>query len=323
MRYTSPGPWFSTEIWAYGANHGQFNTAWGRVDFPPPRGWFLNLEPLMPGEDQRRISKTYISAFLETTLKSRRDYLPLFKDWRTGRHWLPETIYINRYRDASFVPVAMFDEDADLTSATANGGSISGERLTLWREGRIPTRSGDRGRNGVFLGWHRAQGTTPAAYSISLPQDAARNWRLTNQSTLELSIAALDQDAPVPFGVAPARPGAAGDRAAPDFTIELVANDGTIVDAPMSRFGEVPPPLRTKFTKFNFIDRDQYERDWEPVFQTIRAPLTAFASADGAVLDPQKLVAIRLRFDRTVNSVICVSGIGFGAEESPDPVPSH
>jgi hypothetical protein len=170
VRYTSSGPWFSTEIWAYGANHGQFNTAWGRADFIPPRGWFLNLEPLMPGEDQRRISTTYISAFLDTTLKDRAEYLPLFKDWRTGRHWLPQTIYINRYRDASYVPLATFDEDADLTSATPNGGAIGGERLTLWREGRIPTRSGDRGRNGVFLGWHGAQEGMPAEYSISLPK---------------------------------------------------------------------------------------------------------------------------------------------------------
>jgi len=315
VRYTRAGPWFSTEMWAYGANHGQFNTAWGRADFIPPRGWFLNLAPLMPAEEQRRIANTYISAFLETTLKGRGEYLPLFKDWRTGRHWLPQTIYINRYRDASYVPLATFDEDADLTSATANGGMIAGERLTLWREGRIPTRSGDRGRNGVFLGWHSVQEGMPAEYSISLPQDAARNWRLTNQSTLELSIAALDQDAPVPPGVTRARTSAGGDREAPDFTIELVADDGTTIGAPMSRFAEVPPPLRTKFTKLNVVERDQYERDWEPVFQTVRMPLAAFTAAGQAAIDPQKLAVVRLRFDRTVNSVICISGVGFGSEQ--------
>ena len=41
VRYTRPGSWFSSEIWAYRANHGQFNTGWGRADFPPPLGWFL------------------------------------------------------------------------------------------------------------------------------------------------------------------------------------------------------------------------------------------------------------------------------------------
>jgi dienelactone hydrolase len=314
VRYTSSGPWFSTEIWAYRANHGQFNTGWGRADFSSLRGWFLNLQPLMPGDEQRRISKTYISAFLETTLKERREYRPLFQDWRTGRHWLPETTYINRYRDASFVPLATFDEDADLASATARGGAVTSEGLTLWREGRIPTRESDRGRNGVFLGWHHAERGAPAVYSIALPQPAARNWRLTERSTFELSIASVDQNAPVPPGAGHA-PTGAGDREAPDFTIELVANDGTTLDAPLRRFAEVPPPLRTKFTKVNVVERDQYGRDWEPVFQTVRAPLAAFAPAGGPPFDPQKVVAVRLRFDRTVNSVIRISAIGFGSEE--------
>ena len=145
VRFTHSGPWFSAELYAYRANHGQFNTSWGRTDFPPPLAWFLNLAPLITGDEQRRISKTYISAFLETTLNGRREYLSLFKDWRTGRHWLPETIYINRYRDASYVPVATFQEDADVASTTAKGGAIDGQGLTLWREGRIPTRRGDRG----------------------------------------------------------------------------------------------------------------------------------------------------------------------------------
>ena len=127
VRYARPGPWFAAEIWAYGANHAQFNTEWGRADFIPPRGWFLNLEPVMPEGEQRAIAETYISAFLETVLRGDRQYLPLFKDWRTGRHWLPETTYINRYRDALYVPLATFQEDADVASTTAKGGAISGE----------------------------------------------------------------------------------------------------------------------------------------------------------------------------------------------------
>ena len=283
------------------------------MDFIPPRGWFLNREQLMPGDQQRRISKTYIAAFLETTLRDRREYLPLFKDWRTGRRWLPETIYINRYRDASYVPLATFQEDADLASTTATGGEITGERLTLWREGRIPMRQGDRGYNGLFLGWYRAQGSTPAVYSISFPQEAKRNWRLTDRSTIELSVAALDQDAPVPPGVT-RNPRARTDREAPDFTIELVASDGTTAAAPVSRFAEIPPPLKEMFTKLAFVERDQYDRDWEPVFQTIRVPLSAFASAGGPGFGFQKLVALRFRFDRTATNVIIISGIGFGSE---------
>ena len=314
VRFTGPGPSFTAEIWAYRANHGQFNTAWGRADFPPPLGWFLNVASLMPGDEQRRISKTYIAAFLETTLNGQRQYLPLFKDWRTGRHWLPETIYVNRYRDASYVPLATFQEDANLSSTTAKGGTITGENLTLWREGRIPTRRGDRNSNGLFLGWRRLQGRTPPVYTISLPRDSAQVWHLNNQSTVELSIAVLDQDAPFPSGAARERQRAASHREAPDFTIELIASDGRAVEAPVQRFADIPPPLKETFTKFDFVEGDRYGRDWEPVFQTIRAPLAAFTATGGPTFDPQKLVAIRLKFDRTATSVVCISGIGFGSD---------
>jgi len=130
---------------------------------------------------------------------------------------------------------------------------------------------------------------------------------------VEFSVAALDQDAPTPRGVT-RQPDAARGRPAPDFTIELVTNDGAIFAAPASRFAEIPPPLKETFTKFAFLERDQYVRDWEPVFQTVRAPLSAFASVGGRNLDPQSVVVIRLRFDRTASGVICVSGIGFGSD---------
>jgi len=41
VRYTRPGPWFKAEIYAYRANHGQFNTVWGRTDAGEPQSWFL------------------------------------------------------------------------------------------------------------------------------------------------------------------------------------------------------------------------------------------------------------------------------------------
>jgi len=157
VRYTQPGApgykaeRFKAELYAYRANHGQFNTGWGRTDAGQPLSWFLNLKPLLAPEDQRRIARTYIAAFLEATLKDRREYLPLFEDWRVGRAWLPDTLYVNRYQDASYVPLASFEEDADIATTTAPGGHIAGDNLSVWREGRIPWRQGDRGYNGVFL----------------------------------------------------------------------------------------------------------------------------------------------------------------------------
>jgi len=85
--------------------------------------------------------------------------------------------------------------------------------------------------------------------------------------------------------------------------------------APVSRFAAVPPPLKEKFTKLDLIEDVAYEKDWEPVLQTVRAPLAAFQGTNGKPFDPARLAAVRLKFDRTAMYVICISGIGFGQEE--------
>jgi dienelactone hydrolase len=320
VRYTQFGPWFKAEIYAYRANHGQFNTVWGRTDTRRPLSWLLNLKPLMPGEEQRRISKTYIAAFLEATLRERREYLPLFQDWRVARLWLPDTLYVNRYQDASYTPLATFDEDADVTTTTAPGGHLVGENLSIWREGRIPWRQGDRDYNGVFLGWNRAEGAPVPTYAISLPEGAAAKWNLGSHSTIELSIAALDQEAPLSGKRKDEKDkkpetSKTRDRESPDFTLELVASDGAIASAPVTRFAVIPPPLKVKFTKLDVLDRQAYEKDWEPVFQTVRVRLMAFQSAGGPMrFDLRRLTTVRLKFDRTAMAVICVSGIGFGKQ---------
>jgi dienelactone hydrolase len=318
VRYSQPGPWFKAEIYAYRANHGQFNTAWGRTDAGEPLSWLLNLKPLLPGDEQRKISKAYISAFLEATLKDRSEYLPLFEDWRTGRDWLPDTIYENRYQQASYIDVASFDEDADLTTTTAPGGHITGENLSIWREAPIPWRSGDRGYNGVFLGWNRADKAPVPSYSIALPDGANSTWQIGPDSTIELSVAALDEDAPLPGKKKDDKKSDDSkkkeDRESPDFTVELVASDGSSATAVVSRFAAVPPPLTEKFTKLGWLESQGYEKETEPVFQTVRIPLSAFKGNRSKPFDPSDLHIVRLKFDRTPMSVVCISGLGFGRQ---------
>ncbi len=282
----------------------------------------MNLKPLMPGDEQRKISKTYIAAFLETTLKDRPEYLPLFEDWRVGRDWLPDTIYQNRYQQASYVSLASFDEDADLTTTTAPGGHISSENLSIWREAPIPWRSGDRGYNAVFLGWNRADKVPVPSYTITLPDDAISKWQLGRDSTLEFSIAALDEDAPLPGKKKDDKMDdkkkddakKKKDRESPDFTVELVAADRTVATAVVSRFAAVAPPLTEKFTKLDLFESVGYDKDTEPVFQTVRISLTAFKAAGPKPFDPASLHTVRLKFDRTAMSVICLSGLGFGQQ---------
>ncbi|MBA0085359.1 MAG: hypothetical protein HRJ53_10205, partial [Acidobacteria bacterium Pan2503] len=103
------------------------------------------------------------------------------------------------------------------------------------------------------------------------------------------------------------------ERESPDFTVELVTSDGAAADVPVSKFLAIPPPFKERFTKLSIIDEKAYEKEWEPVFQTVRIPLAEFQPPNGAKqFAPGKLSAIKLKFDRIAMSVICISGIGFG-----------
>jgi hypothetical protein len=223
------------------------------------------------------------------------------------------------------VPLASFQEDADLTTTTPPGGSIAGENLSVWHEGHIPWREGNRDYNGVFLGWNRAKGAPAASYTLTLPDGASAKWQLGESSTVELSVAAMDEDAALPGKKTEEEKkkeeeekkkedkSKKKERESPDFTVELVASDGATADLPVSRFIAIPPPFKEKLTKLAIIDEEGYEKDWEPVFQTVRIPLANFQPPSGAKgFEPGKLTAIRLKFDRTTMSVICISGIGFG-----------
>jgi len=301
VRFTGGGNYFKSELYIYRANHGQFNTVWGRTDTAGPRNWFLNLRPLLSGEEQRHIAKVYISAFLEATLHGRREYVALFEDYRRGRKWLPDTLYVNRYLDSSNETIANFNEDADVTTTTVPGGRLAAKNLTLWREGRIPFREGDREYNGVFLGWDRSHGI--GSYSITLPPKPMKDWKLTSQSVLTVSIAAHDeQDMDDKAGVT-------------DLTIAAEDERGIVARVPLSRFGTVLPPIGVRFMKLELLDREFYKNPSEPVFQSIRIPLSAFETGNTS-FDVTKLKAVRFEFDRTPSGTVIVGEIGFSEDRA-------
>jgi hypothetical protein len=145
---------FKSGLYIYGANHGQFNTTWGNNDTGHPFTGFLNLNELMPAEEQRQIAEVYISAFLEATLRDKHEYLPLFADSRTGKEWLPETVFFNQFMDSDTHYFCTYDEDFDVVSTTQNGGKISAEKLTVWREQEIQLKWQKKGSRAVILGWN-------------------------------------------------------------------------------------------------------------------------------------------------------------------------
>ena len=159
---------FKAGLYIFGANHGQFNTRWGRNDVGYPGIAVYNRKQIMPENDQEMIGKVYISAFLEATLHHQNGYVALFQDYRAGMDWLPETIYLNQFEDTYCSFICNYQEDIDLTTTTQKGGIISMENLTVWKEMTVPLKWGSQDTRAVYLGWsNKEKDSLVASYTIT------------------------------------------------------------------------------------------------------------------------------------------------------------
>ena len=179
---------FAAGIYIWGANHGQFNTEWGKTDYRAPRINFYNLGQLLSAEDQMTIAKTYISAFLEITLKGQpgpadleeqsnnadpadrtnlENLKNMFMDHRHARHWLPKTVYLSQYREPGVTYIGTFAEDLDLTTGTLPGSEISATDLSIWREQVLPLAWGDAYTRSITLGWNTTESGASACDSTA------------------------------------------------------------------------------------------------------------------------------------------------------------
>jgi len=317
-------------LYIYRANHGQFNTVWGRDDLDWPRRYLLNRGPLLEGEDQRTIAKVYLSAFLEATLHGDHGYVPLFRDPRCAASWLPHTVYFSRFEDSNFCPIADFDQPADVTLTTVPGGSQRGEHLQIWEREELQGRGGLMHADcAVLLGWdascrpHSPPAEVPT-YTITLPEILPRGWWLDERAILSFCLADTGQRCLLPSddGAGPARgsPSDVGNdrgrvddpekgKAPIDLTVELVAADGRSARLPLRHIRPIQPILQVTFTKWPYWERLRYRSSTEPVLQTYEMPLSDFAAANPD-FDPGRLKQIRFRFDRTPAGVILLDDVG-------------
>jgi hypothetical protein len=231
---------FKSALWIYRANHGQFNTTWGDTDWDEPLGRMVNVKALIDASDQRRIAKAYVSGFLEATLHGERAYVPMFRDHRAASGWLPETIYLNRFRDSRFKVVSDYEEDTDVATTTIPGGSEEGENLKVWKEEKLPLRvKGDSNQenNVVRLGWEQAEDKSQAFYRITLPETVLQQWRLDPETRLSFALAnASEMQDPI------------------DLAIELASSDGARASVPLKQIAPINPPLTIQFSKMKWLE---------------------------------------------------------------------
>ncbi len=229
LKFTDGKPWFKSVLFMYRANHGQWNTTWNNKDNGPRSGRSLELRALIDGEAQRQFAKVVISGFLDATLRGTREYIAMFRDHRTAGNWLPKTMYVTRFQEAGYRPLAEFDEDVDLTTGTARGVRLTGEHLSTWQEKPVPFRgrgTDTQNHNAAYVGWNNelAEDKTdatpvtsadksakkpasapappkkigpPATFAVSVPEALRTELGIGRSSELSISLAATN-DIPGP-----------------------------------------------------------------------------------------------------------------------------
>jgi hypothetical protein len=263
----------------------------------------------------------------------------MFQDHRSAGGWLPKTIYLTRFQDAAFRPLAGFMEDVDLTTGTPPGVRIEGDSLSTWREGMVRLRNNgnnDIGHNAAWLGWNNriaGDDTTkigrPAAWRISLPDSLRTAWRVGKGTALQLSLLALEAK-PGPRQPArdttaqrdsTARPAArprpsARPRTPPgkdtttvELSVEFVDAAGARALVPLNRYGPVRRPPEMTVRRREGRDKRQFANLYEQVLQTFTIPL-ADARTANPQFDPARLVSVGLVFDRSVAGTVMVSDVG-------------
>ncbi|MEB2773967.1 hypothetical protein SYJ56_01525 [Algoriphagus sp. D3-2-R+10] len=344
---------FKSGLYVYGANHGQFNTSWGNNDTGNPFLGLLNLKQQLDESTQQEISKVYISAFLESTLQGKMEYLPLFLDARKGKNWLPETIYLNQFEDSNLKILANFDEDFDVSSVSADSGGIQSENLSVWRESEIQLKWQKKGSRAAFLGWNydvedslkdgRAKDVVPdsliASYSLNLEPST---FLLDSSNVLMFSMAESTEDS---------NPKSSGkwisntndnnkeedDEAEEEnSTDDSETSDNNSEEDSEEKKAEKPldftihlidsagQSIEFLLSEYSPLQREISVTIWksdfikgdsqsEKVFQTFSFNLEKFAKLNPSFTHTQ-IKTIKFIFDQSISGVVVVDNIGFSRE---------
>jgi dienelactone hydrolase len=251
VTFTAGSDHFKASVYIHGANHGQFNTRWGRIDQTFSR-LFLDRSNIMPAELQEWVAKSMISSFLEATLKGRREYQQIFTNQLIMQSWVPGVSCLIQHYEGTNTMIADYEEDLDLTTITIEGGRAWGENLLSWLEEPVELGSGSlRDSMSVHLSWPY-DSEKKAAYTLALPENMVE---LQSVEALYFTVA-----------------NASVNLEPVDFTIMLKDRAGEEAALPLSHIASLPTSPQYRMFKKPL----SAEFLAEPVFTTYRFLLTDF-----------------------------------------------
>lgn len=298
---------FKAGLYMNHANHGQFNSTWGRSDFGAPMKWLLNLKPLVSGEEQRQAAKVYVSAFAEAVLKGNKDYQPMFQNVDLVSDWLPKEDYRSQYSDIHKNVLVNFEGDLDITSASENI-KLSAQNFKVWREIELLARDGgSQQNNALVLGWNHGsdvESDSIPIYSIQLP-DSIKNFGTADTLALSMAMGDISELKFEEEDEEPETP-----KTGFNFSIVLKDSLGNSASVAVAEDNKLPSTIKTKFTKFKFLDKDMIGEASEIQLKSCYVPISSFVKQNDS-LKLDKLKSINLIFDRDSLGVVVLDDIGF------------
>ncbi|MAU14552.1 MAG: hypothetical protein CMH46_03325 [Muricauda sp.] len=299
---------FKAGLYMNHANHGQFNSSWGRSDFGAPMKWLLNLEPLVSGEEQRQVAKVYVTGFAETVLKGNKDYLPMFQNVDLAQDWLPKETYMSQYADTNKEVLVDFEEDMDITSAS-DGIRLFAENFKVWREMELESRDGQsQQNNALVLGWSHGANVdkdSVPVYNIELP-DMLTDFGSADSLVLSMAMGDISE-----LKIGDKEDGEIETpKTGFNFSIVLKDSLGHMASVALAKENMLPGKIKTKFTKFKFLDKDMIGKETETQLKSCYVPMSSFLKKNDS-LKLDKLKSIHLVFDKDSLGVVVLDDIGF------------
>ena len=287
---------FKAGFYLVGANHGQFNTSWGRNDLGPVWGRMLNLASIMDPTAQRRVAEVLFGAFFEAVFNGRAEYRDFLANPAVGLAWLgPDVEFVNEFSAANETPIANFEEDDDLTTGSAPGVRISGTNLARWHEVQVPLKWDDLDSEVALVAWNRTDDKPIPEWRIDLAGarggDAQLGFSLAMSDTSPLE---EDAEWKTPDSV--------------DFHVVLTDRDGHEASVVLSSLQPLYAPIKVVTRKLALLDPVDPS---EPVFQRYAIPFDRF---DG--IDPHKIAAIGFRFDATPAGALYLDDVAVASSAS-------
>ncbi len=290
ISFTGGNDYFKAFLYIADANHGQFNSEWGRFDLSTPFHMMLNTKNLISENKQQNTLKTMVKNFLDATIKQDNEARSFFSDYNKLRSRLPENLYLNGYEASTLQNICSYEEDTDLTTATMENVSLSSLGASYWYETRLFYELDGPDRDNYALAY---------AWKNSLSSYYEMQFTLPYEEKGSFFQFDIMDDREYPKGQKKISP--------LDLTVNITDTKGETAHALLSDFARVYPSLPVMTTKLQFITNSPVYKHY---FQTVRIPKTAFQK-NNEKLDLSSIKSISFHFDKLNTGNIKLDNIGF------------